>query len=165
MPVSKTSTPKRKASDSSPATKTATKAASKATGKAPVKAVTKAASKTVTKTPTATAATKTAAKKAPAKKTAVAKSTPAASPAKGGDKVTLRGRSVFIVQTTSAGVTVRTAWLSEDKTLRDMVAVFPDVNYAVTLIDDLKRQVLKHFSQAAQIGAKAIANQRATKAK
>jgi hypothetical protein len=68
---------------------------------------------------------------------------------------------VFLVQTTSAGVTVRTAWMSEDKTLRDMPAVFPDVNYAVNLLDDLKQQVLKHFSQAAQIGAQAIATQRA----
>lgn len=121
---------------------------------------------TVKKPPTESgikAATKAVTKgviKAPAKKTAPTKSTPTASSATGDTKVTLRGRSVFMVQTTSAGVTVRTAWLSEDKTLRDMVAVFPDVNDAVTLIDDLKRQVLKHFSQAAQVGARAIVNQR-----
>lgn len=80
-----------------------------------------------------------------------------------GKSVTLRGRSVFLVQTTAAGVTVRTAWMSEDKQLRDMPAVFPDVDYAVNLIDDLKRQVLKHFSEAAQVGARAIAQQRASK--
>ncbi|UOD51300.1 hypothetical protein [Orrella daihaiensis] len=165
MPVSKTSTTQRKSSGSGAVSKTANKTASKVTGRtvnkttsktpvktspakpAPVKTVTKAASKAATKAPT---------KKAAAQKPAATSNS---------DKVTLRGRSVFLVQTTSAGVTVRTAWLSEDKTLRDMVAVFPDVNYAVTLIDDLKREVLKHFSQAAQVGARAIASQRATKAK
>lgn len=116
--------------------------------------------KTARKTPAKTA-TKTAGKRA-SKRTV--DTTPAPAPeATTGQSVTLRGRSVFLVQTTPAGVTVRTAWMSEDKSLRDMPAVFPDVDYAINLIDDLKRQVLKHFSQAAQVGAQAIAKQRAAK--
>lgn len=139
-------------------TETATKSVVKAVAKS-----TSAPKKTATKTGTKSA-TKVASK-------AVSKSTSksvnkASSPSTDGaapqnKKVTLRGRSVFLVQTTAAGVTVRTAWMSEDKKLMEMPAVFPDVNYAVNLIDDLKRQVLKHFSQAAQVGAQAIANQRA----
>lgn len=40
-----------------------------------------------------------------------------------------------------------------------MPAIFPDVKYAFDQIDELKRLVSQHFSQAAQIGAQAMANQ------
>jgi hypothetical protein len=73
--------------------------------------------------------------------------------------VNVTGRSVFAVETTAAGVVVRTAFLTEDNRLLDMPAVFPDVIYALNVIDDLKRQVAQHFSQAAQVGAQVIANQ------
>lgn len=73
--------------------------------------------------------------------------------------VTLRGRSVFVVQTSAAGVMVRTAWLGEDNNLMDMPAVFPDMLYALNVLDDLRQQVIQHFSQAAQVGAQVIANQ------
>ena len=76
-----------------------------------------------------------------------------------GDKVTLRGRSVFLVQTTQAGVVVRSAWMSEDKKLQEMPAVFPNVEYAVNVLDDLKRQVLKHFDRAASVGVRTMVNQ------
>ena len=69
------------------------------------------------------------------------------------------GRSVFSVETTAAGVVVRTAFLSEDNRLLDMPAVFPNMMYAIDVIDDLRRQVMQHFSQAAQVGAQVIANQ------
>ena len=74
----------------------------------------------------------------------------------------MRGRSVFVVQTTSKGVVIRPAWLSEDKKLTEMPAVFPEVGYALAVIDDLRKQVLEHFSRAAQVGARAIAGQRST---
>lgn len=73
--------------------------------------------------------------------------------------VTLRGRSVFVVQTSAAGVMVRTALLGEDNNLMDMPAVFPDMLYALNVLDDLRQQVIQHFSQAAQVGAQVIANQ------
>lgn len=152
------------------AAKVATKTATKVAGKPAVKTVSKntspkASVKTATKT-AAKSASKTAAKSVANKSPSKSPSKPssnASGAASGSKKLTLRGRSVFVVQTTSAGVTVRTAWMSEDQKLMEMPAVFPDVNYAVNLIDDLKRQVLKHFSQAAQVGAQAIANQRVSK--
>ena len=151
------------------ATKTASKTANKAPGKPAAKVATKAATKTATKTPTKSPVKRAAGKatgaasSAPAVATKTASTQAAGSANQGqGKSLTLRGRSVFLVQTTSAGVTVRTAWMSEDKSLREMPAVFPDVNYAVNLLDDLKQQVLKHFSQAAQVGAQAIATQRAS---
>lgn len=169
-----------------PASKTTSKATKKTALKTALKTVSKPAVKKAVKTtakpaakPTATVAkkavTKAPAKKAPAVKTVAAKkpiSSPAmkAAPAKParaakstapqtGERTTLRGRSVFVVQTTNAGVVVRSAWLSEDKKLQEMPAVFPNVDYAVNVLDDLKRQVLKHFDRAAQVGVRAMADQ------
>ena len=89
---------------------------------------------------------------------------PAAAPAAAGDaaaqqNVNVTGRSVFAVETTAAGVVVRTAFLTEENRLLDMPAVFPNMMYAMNVIDDLRRQVMQHFSQAAQVGAQVIANQ------
>lgn len=86
----------------------------------------------------------------------------AAAPAAGADaqqNVNVTGRSVFAVETTAAGVVVRTAFLTEENRLLDMPAVFPNMMYAMNVIDDLRRQVMQHFSQAAQVGAQVIANQ------
>ncbi len=66
---------------------------------------------------------------------------------------------VFSVETTAAGVVVRTAFLTEENKLLNMPAVFPDLVYEINVIDDLKRQVMLHFSQAAQAGVKAMAQQ------
>ncbi|MFO7747858.1 MAG: hypothetical protein R6V42_08630 [Orrella sp.] len=71
----------------------------------------------------------------------------------------IKGRSVFSIETTAAGVVVRTAFLTEDERVLEMPAVFPDMVYALNVIDELKRQVTQHFSQAAQVGAQVIANQ------
>ncbi|MEY2994743.1 MAG: hypothetical protein RL357_1678 [Pseudomonadota bacterium] len=69
------------------------------------------------------------------------------------------GRAVFAVETSGAGVVVRTAFLTEDARLLEMPAVFPDILHAMSVIDDLKAQVMQHFSRAAQVGAQVIANQ------
>ena len=79
--------------------------------------------------------------------------------AQGEGNVNVTGRSVFAIETTAAGVVVRTAFLTEDNRVLDMPAVFPDAFYAFNVIDDLKRQVAQHFSQAAKVGAQVIANQ------
>ena len=71
----------------------------------------------------------------------------------------LKGRSVFVVNTTPAGVTVQTAFLSEDGKLMNMPAVFPDVDYAFAQIDELRRLVSRHFSEAAKLGGQVIQNQ------
>ena len=77
------------------------------------------------------------------------------------ENVRLSGRSVFSIETTPAGVVVRTAFLTDDKRLLEMPMVFPDILYAFEVIDDLKRQVAQHFSNAARIGGQVIANQAA----
>jgi hypothetical protein len=69
----------------------------------------------------------------------------------------VKGRSVFIVETTPAGVAIQTALLTDADKLIPMPAIFPDVQYAFEQIDELKRLVSQHFSQAAQLGAQMLA--------
>ena len=71
----------------------------------------------------------------------------------------VKGRSVFIVEATPAGVAVQTALLTEQNQLIPMPAVFPDVQYAFEQIDELKRLVSQKFSQAAAVGAQVLAQQ------
>jgi hypothetical protein len=72
---------------------------------------------------------------------------------------TLNGRSVFAVETTANGIMVRTAFLTEDQRLLAMPAMFPNLNYALQQIDELRQLVSQHFATAAQVGAKVIAAQ------
>ena len=65
----------------------------------------------------------------------------------------VKGRSVFIVETTPAGIAVQTALLTDGDKLIPMPAIFPDVQYAFDQIDELKRLVSQHFSEAAKLGA------------
>jgi hypothetical protein len=74
----------------------------------------------------------------------------------------VKGRSVFLVETTPAGVAVQTALLTEDGKLLNMPAIFPDVQYAFEQIDELKRLVSQHFSQAAQLGAQMMAQEKSS---
>lgn len=75
------------------------------------------------------------------------------------EQTQLTGRSVFSIETTAAGVVVRTAFMTEDNRLLDMPMVFPDAMYAFNVIDDLKQQVAEHFGRAARVGAQVIAQQ------
>lgn len=74
-------------------------------------------------------------------------------------QTTVTGRSVFIVETTQAGVAVQTSFMTEDGKLLQMPAVFPDLQYALAQIDELRNLVMRHFTQAAQVGARVIAAQ------
>lgn len=69
------------------------------------------------------------------------------------------GRSVFIVETTKAGVAVQTSFMTEDGKLLQMPAIFPDVHYAIAQIDELRQLVMQHFTHAAQVGVQMIAVQ------
>jgi hypothetical protein len=71
----------------------------------------------------------------------------------------VKGRSVFLVETTPAGIAVQTALLTEDGKLLSAPAIFPDVEYAFTQVDELKRLISAHFSQAALLGAQVAAQQ------
>jgi len=68
----------------------------------------------------------------------------------------LNGRAVFVVETTEAGIAVQTAFVSDDNRLFRAPAVFPDLGYALSQIDELRALVIQHFSRAAQVGAKVI---------
>lgn len=78
---------------------------------------------------------------------------------------TITGRSVFLVETTAAGISVQTALLSSDSQLLRAPAVFPDVDYAFSQIDELKRLVSRHFSEAARVGAQVLAAQQSSSQK
>ena len=75
------------------------------------------------------------------------------------------GRSVFQVQTVAAGVMVSTAFLVKEGQLLQMPAIFPNLEYGLEQIDELRRHVIRHFAQAAQIGAQVIAANAETAAK
>ncbi len=72
--------------------------------------------------------------------------------------VTITSRAVSATETTAAGVVVSTAFLTKNNEPLDMPAVFPDLSYAIDVVDDLKRQIMQHFSEAARVGAKVIVN-------
>lgn len=111
----------------------------------------------------ATVATKATQSAANTSTQLVTTATPATDGATAEQGTNVTGRSVFAIETTAAGIVVRTALMTDDNRLLNMPAVFPDVMYAFEVIDDLKRQVAQHFSQAAQVGAKVIAEQAAAK--
>lgn len=74
---------------------------------------------------------------------------------------TVQGRSVFLVETTAGGIAVQTTFLTEQGQMLQMPAIFPNLDYALSQIDELRRLVSQHFAQAAQIGAQVIAAQAA----
>ena len=76
-------------------------------------------------------------------------------------EVQITGRAVFKIDTSAAGIVVRTAFLGEQGQLIDMPAVFPDLGYALSQIDHLRQIVIDRFSQAAQVGVQVISAQQA----
>jgi hypothetical protein len=76
----------------------------------------------------------------------------------------ITGRAVFVVDTSGAGIVVRTGFLSEQGQLLDMPAVFPDLSYALNQIDHLRQLVIDRFTQAAQVGIQVIAAQQQAQA-
>ncbi len=69
----------------------------------------------------------------------------------------IQGRSIFIVETTSSGVAVKTAFMAEDGRVPLLPTIFPTQKYALSQIEELRNVVIKHFAQAAQVGAQVIA--------
>lgn len=67
------------------------------------------------------------------------------------------GRSIFVIETIAEGVRVQTAFLTEDGKILQIPAVFPDQEYALVQLDQLRKAVIQHFSEAAKVGAKVIA--------
>ena len=76
----------------------------------------------------------------------------------------IQGRAIFSTEITAAGVAVTTAFLTEDGRVFPLPAVFPDLQYALSQIDELRQIVINQFSQAAQVGAQVIAAEMAARA-
>ncbi len=74
------------------------------------------------------------------------------------ENLTLQGNCVFLIETVAAGIAVQTALLTEDKKIHVMPAVFPTLQYALQQIDELRSHIINHFANAAQIGARVIAD-------
>ena len=68
----------------------------------------------------------------------------------------ISGRSIFMVETTAGGITVQTGFLAEDGRVIQMPAIFPTQEYALSQVDELRKIVIAHFTQAAQVGAQVI---------
>lgn len=60
------------------------------------------------------------------------------------------GRAVFAVSRVDVGVAVHTAFLAEDGRLLQMPAVFPNLEYALQQIDEMRQMVIAQFTQAPQ---------------
>jgi hypothetical protein len=76
---------------------------------------------------------------------------------KADQKESVQGNSIFIVETTACGISVQTGFLTEDGQLMQMPAIFPTQEYAMSQVEKLRQLVVKHFAEAALIGAQVIA--------
>ena len=65
----------------------------------------------------------------------------------------IQGRSIFIVETIPSGIQVKTGFLAEDGRVLELPAIFPTQEYALSQIDELRKIVIQHFTQAQQDGA------------
>jgi hypothetical protein len=97
-------------------------------------------------------------------KKAVSKEMQTESPSRELGSQDITGRAVFVVDTSGAGIVVRTGFLSEQGQFLDMPAVFPDLSYALNQIDHLRQLVIGRFTQAAQVGVQVIAAQQQAQA-
>lgn len=80
------------------------------------------------------------------------------------EQQSLKGRSIFVIEAVPVGVSVRTAFPTEDNKLLQMPGVFPNLSYALNQIDQLRANVVQHFERAVQVGAQLIAEQSRKKA-
>jgi hypothetical protein len=79
--------------------------------------------------------------------------------AQGSAQDSVQGRGAFIVEITAAGVAVASTVVTEDGRALAMPAIFPNLGYALSQIDEMRNLVIRHFEQASQIGAQVIAQQ------
>lgn len=62
----------------------------------------------------------------------------------------ITGRGVFAVRTLGAAVSVEAAFLAEDGNVLRLPAVFPNRQYAIEQIDELRALVNRHFDELDQ---------------
>ncbi len=64
----------------------------------------------------------------------------------------ITGRGVFAVRTLGEAVSVEAAFLAEDGNVLRLPAVFPNRQYAIEQIDELRALVNRHFDELDQGG-------------
>lgn len=155
-------------SSAKPAAKSAVKSAAKPIAKPVPKPILKKTQKTMTKTPSKVA-TKTTPKVAtkPAPKTVLGQPAVSTAPVQAinegaqmtqsnqavedaGASQPITGRGVFAVRTLGAAVSVEAAFLAEDGNVLRLPAVFPNRQYAIEQIDELRALVNRHFDDLDQ---------------
>lgn len=65
----------------------------------------------------------------------------------------ISGRAVFAVNRVDVGIAVHTAFLAEDGRLLQMPAVFPNLEYALQQIDEMRQMVIQQFAAASSTTA------------
>lgn len=65
----------------------------------------------------------------------------------------ISGRAVFAVSRVDVGIAVHTAFLAEDGRLLQMPAVFPNLEYALQQIDEMRQMVIQQFAAASSTTA------------
>lgn len=73
----------------------------------------------------------------------------------------IKGKCVFGIETTPDGIKINTFLHSEEGELIPFPAIFPDLEYALSQIDELRRLVLVHFAEAAKAGMRVLGNEKA----
>lgn len=58
----------------------------------------------------------------------------------------ISGRAVFAVSRVDVGVAVHTAFLAEDGRLLQMPAVFPNLEYGLQQVDEMRQMLIQQFS-------------------
>ena len=129
-------------------TKTAPKAAPKTESKAATKTTPKVATKPATKTVLGQPTVSTAPVQAINEGAQMTQSNQAVEEAGASQPIT--GRGVFAVRTLGAAVSVEAAFLAEDGNVLRLPAVFPNRQYAIEQIDELRALVNRHFDDLDQ---------------
>lgn len=62
------------------------------------------------------------------------------------DQGPVSGRAVFAVSRVDVGVAVHTAFLAEDGRLLQMPAVFPNLEYALQQVDEMRQMLINQFA-------------------
>ena len=136
-----------------PVPKTTLKTPAKTMSKTATKTTTKAADKTTKpaqKTTLGLPAVSTAPVQAINEGAQMTQSNQAAEDAGASQPIT--GRGVFAVRTLGAAVSVEAAFLAEDGNVLRLPAVFPNRQYAIEQIDELRALVNRHFDELDQGG-------------
>lgn len=60
----------------------------------------------------------------------------------------ISGRAVFAVSRVDVGVAVHTAFLVEDGRLLQMPAVFPNLEYGLQQVDEMRQMLINQFSMS-----------------